>query len=116
MDYTVPMSTIGPLNYLVNTTSHDASVEQQWVVSHNYTLPDTFGVWNVTRDGLQAVSQGPMKVGTDVKLNLNLQPGTYIYGVDKPSSYTYDPNGESNGVTGSQSGEMMALWGVMLVT
>jgi heme/copper-type cytochrome/quinol oxidase subunit 1 len=115
LQYSIPLNTIGPLNYLVNTTSESSTPEQQWVTAHGDHLPATMGIWNVTSTGWVPLITAPLTVGSMQTLSTTLAPGTYFYGMDQPLSYTYDPYGESGPSTGYDSGEMLALWGVLIV-
>jgi hypothetical protein len=73
------------------------------------------GIWNVTSTGWVPLVTAPLMVGSTQTLSMTLAPGTYFYGMDQPLSYVYDPYGESGPSTGSDSGEMLALWGVLIV-
>jgi heme/copper-type cytochrome/quinol oxidase subunit 1 len=114
--WTIPLSSIGINNYLVNDTSLAPNAQEQWVEQHNDTLPYGFRVLRLDPTvGLETVSQGPLRVGSLQVEDLTLTPGVYLYGVTRPVSYTYDPNGESTGQTGFQYGSVMGLWGVLWV-
>jgi terminal oxidase heme-binding subunit I len=115
LDYRVPLASIGVSNYLVNTTSEDPAVEQQWVVGHGMHLPVTLGIYAVGSSGLTDVVSGPLLVGNETALSATLGPGAYLYGQAAPVAYSYDPSGESGPISGSQSGAIMGLWGVLLV-
>ena len=83
---------------------------------HNDTLPYGFRVLRLDPSvGLIPVNQTPLRVGTVQSENLTLVPGVYLYGLTRPVSYIYDPNGESTGQTGFQAGSVMGLWGVLWV-
>jgi cytochrome c oxidase subunit I len=115
-DWTVPLSTIGIDNYLVNVTSNDPNGQANWVRSHNNTLPYRFGIYAInTTTGLVPITTGPLVVGPTVTESLNLAAGVYLYGLVTPVSYVYDPDGQSTWMTGSQEGSVMGLWGVLWV-
>jgi heme bearing subunit I of the terminal oxidase len=117
-DWTVPLSSIGIGNYLVNVTSNNPNGQQQFVTDHNDTLPYPFAISTIsTSKGLVAVpgTVGPLRIGPTVTESANLAPGVYIYGLATPVDYSYDPNGESGPSTGVQTGAVMGLWGVLWV-
>jgi heme/copper-type cytochrome/quinol oxidase subunit 2 len=112
----VPLSSIGINNYLVNVTSTNPNAQQQYVTDHNGTLPYPFGIYRVDpATGLSEVTQANLRIGTTVTERSNLMAGVYLYGLVAPVSYSYDPHGESTGGTGSQTGFVMGLWGVLWV-
>ncbi len=114
--WTIPLSSIGINNYLANDTSLNPNAQEQWVEQHNDTLPYGFRVLRLDPSvGLIPVNQTPLRVGTVQSENLTLVPGVYLYGLTRPVSYIYDPNGESTGQTGFQAGSVMGLWGVLWV-
>jgi heme/copper-type cytochrome/quinol oxidase subunit 1 len=113
----VPLSSIGTNNYLVNVTSNDPNAQQQYVIDHNYTLPYPVGIYEITAThGLRLVT-APQSLRIDQAVNesVPLASGVYLYGLVSPVSYSYNPDGQSNGSTGSQLGEVMGLWGVLWV-
>ena len=118
--YDIPMSTIGIDNYLVNVTSNDPNGQQEWVEAHGDTLPYQFGIYaiNTTGAGLVPVAGTTMSVRVGGVLNetATLAAGVYVYGLVTPVSYVYDPDGQSTWMTGSQTGEIMGLWGILWVS
>jgi heme/copper-type cytochrome/quinol oxidase subunit 1 len=117
--WNVPLGTIGIGNYLVNITSLNPNAQQQYVVSHNDTLPYPFGLWAldpVRGPVAVAGTAAPLVVGRTVAERAMLLPGAYLYGITSPVSYSYDPDGEAGAGTGSQTGEIMGLWGVLWVS
>ena len=114
--WSVPLSSIGVNNYLVNVTSNTANQQQQYVISRNYTLPFQFGVWAIRpATGLAFVSSAPLRINADETESANLTAGAYLYGVVQPIDYSYNPAGDSGGSTGSDTGFVMGLWGVLWV-
>ena len=114
--WSVPMSSLGIDNYLVNVTTDDPNGQTEWVAAHNDTIPATFGVYRIDPSaGLVPLTTGPLRVGATVPMSLDLSSGVYLYGVTTPVAYSYDPNGQSSSSTGSQSGWVMGLWGVLWV-
>ncbi|MGD0718204.1 MAG: cbb3-type cytochrome c oxidase subunit I [Thermoplasmata archaeon] len=113
----VPLSSIGINNYLVNVTSNDKNAQQQYVVDHNYILPYAVGIYqiNATRGLVPMLVQPSLTINHVVNESASLASGVYLYGLISPVSYSYDPDGQSNGSTGSQLGEVMGLWGVLWV-
>lgn len=117
--WNVPLSSIGIGNYLVNVTSTDSSAQQQYVIDHNYTLSYPFGVYRIsTSTGLSPVNGtvAPLVIDRSVVEHAFLTPGAYLYGITSPVAYSYDPSGESGPTTGSQTGQVMGLWGVLWVS
>jgi heme/copper-type cytochrome/quinol oxidase subunit 1 len=114
--WTVPMSSIGIDNYLVNVTSNDPNAQAAWVSAHNDTLPQKFVVEQILPStGLVPVASSPLVVGPTVPVQLNLSQGVYLYGVTTPVDYSYDPDGQSSSSTGAQTGWVMGMWGVLWV-
>ncbi|MCI4326072.1 MAG: cbb3-type cytochrome c oxidase subunit I [Thermoplasmata archaeon] len=113
----VPMSSIGIDNYLVNVTSTAPNGQQQFVAAHGDTLPYEFGIYsvNLTGAGLVPVTTQPLHIGSERNETATLSAGLYEYGLTTPVSYVYDPDGESNWMTGSQAGMVQGLWGVLWV-
>jgi len=113
----VPMSTIGIDNWLVNVTSNDPNGQQEWLAAHADTLPYSIGIYRVDVSGLDLVTiaSQALAVGTPLTLTATLVAGVYEYGLVSPVAYTYDPDGQSSLMTGSQSGEIQALWGILWV-
>lgn len=113
----VPLSSIGPNNYLVNVTSNAPNSQQQYVIDHNYTLPYSVGIYqiNATRGLVRMTPPQSLQINRVIHESLPLAGGVYLYGLILPVSYSYDPDGQSNGSTGSQLGEVMGLWGVLWV-
>ena len=124
-DWTVPMSSIGIDNYLVNVTTTSPNGQQQWVKAHGDELPYVFGVYALnetesgptTSIGLTPVpgTVGPILVGPTITATATLAAGVYLYGLVTPVSYSYNPAGESTWMTGSEVGQVMGLWGVLWV-
>ncbi|HTS33542.1 MAG TPA: cbb3-type cytochrome c oxidase subunit I [Thermoplasmata archaeon] len=114
--WSVPLSSIGISNYLVNVTSTDPNAQQEYVVAHNGTLPYRFGIYAIASPtGLVPVTQGALVIGPTVTEHATLTAGVYLYGLVSPVSYSYDPSGESSTGTGSDTGFVMGLWGVLWV-
>jgi cytochrome c oxidase subunit I len=114
--WTVPLSTIGVDNYLVNVTTNNPDGQRQWLAAHNDTLPYDFGIYAIGPTGsITPVTRAPLHVGSVNPVNLTLPAGVYLYGLAQPIPYVYDPDGESNWMTGSQAGDVMGLWGVLWV-
>jgi heme/copper-type cytochrome/quinol oxidase subunit 1 len=115
-DWTVPLSSIGTNNYLVNVTSTDPDAQREYVQDHNDTLPGPFTIGRIDPTaGLVPVSRTDLVVGTTVVENSTLSPGVYLYGLITPVAYSFDPAGESGVGTGLQTGSIMGLWGVLWV-
>ncbi|MGI0054849.1 MAG: cbb3-type cytochrome c oxidase subunit I [Thermoplasmata archaeon] len=115
--WTVPLSSIGIDNYLVNVTSNDPNQQQQYVIDQNYTLPYLFGIWQIDPTvGLVPVEAAPLVINSDVTASATLPGGAYLYGITAPIDYSYDPDGQSGITTGSQTGYVMGLWGVLWVS
>ncbi len=113
----VPLSSIGLTNYLVNVTSTASNAQQQYVIAHNYTLPYPFGLERIVpATGLAAVLSAPLTINSVVTETAVVTPGVYLYGITVPVAYSYDPNGESGPTTGTQTGWVMGLWGVLWVS
>jgi len=113
----VPLASIGINNYLVNVTSNDPSAQQQYVVDHNYTLPDPFGIERIVPStGLVPVVSAPLRIDAVVNETATVVPGVYLYGLTVPVDYSYDPDGASGPGTGTQTGWVMGLWGVLWVS
>ena len=116
-DWTVPLSSIGIDSYLVNVTSNNPSGQQQYVVDHGDTLPYLFGLYAIRpATGLAALTAAPLRINQAIDETAVLTPGVYLYGLVEPVSYSYDPNGESGGGTGVNTGQVMGLWGVLWVS
>ena len=113
----VPLSSIGIDNWLVNVTSNDPNGQREWLAAHGDTLPYPFGLYaiNLTGRGLVAIQTQPLVVGTPMTLAATLPAGVYVYGLTRPIPYVYDPDGQSSFMTGAQTGEIQALWGVLWV-
>ena len=116
--YDIPMSSIGINNYLVNVTSSNPNGQQAYVTAHNDTLPDQLGIYalGTNGSGLVPVTTQPLRVGSLLEETATLAAGVYVYGLVTPVSYVYDPAGESTWSTGSQTGEIMGLWGILWVS
>ncbi len=113
----VPLSSIGIDNYLVNVTSTNPNQQVQYVVAHNYTLPYRFGVDEIVpSSGLVNVTGSPVMINREMMETLTLTPGVYLYGITTPIAYSYNPSGESGLASGTQSGLVMGLWGVLWVS
>jgi heme/copper-type cytochrome/quinol oxidase subunit 1 len=118
-DWTVPLSSIGLDNYLVNVTSTNPDQQQEYVVDHNYTLPYRVGIYAIDPASGPALVNGtasPLVIGRSVTESATLLPGAYLYGLVSPVAYSYDPSGESGGGTGTQTGLVMGLWGILWVS
>jgi terminal oxidase subunit len=114
--WTVPLASIGINNYLVNVTSNDPNAQQEYVVQRGGTLPFPFLLSRIDpARGLELVSRTNLSVGPTVVEHANLSAGVYLYGVLAPVAYEYDPGGESGPSSGTQSGSVMGLWGVLWV-
>ncbi len=116
--WTVPLATIDQDNYLVNATSDNPNEQQEYVIDHNYTLPYSFGIVRIDpTTGLVPVpgTAASLQIGKEMTENATLTPGVYLYGILDPVSYSYNPNGESGEGTGTQTGQVMGLWGVLWV-
>lgn len=114
LPWTVPLSSIGADNYLVNVTSTDPNQQQQYVIDHNYTLPFTLGIYRLgPTAGPVPIVTAPLSIGRIVDLTATLVPGVYLYGLIQPVDYSYNPAQESGGDTGIQTGQVMGLWGVL---
>ena len=113
----VPLSSIGIDNWLVNVTSNDPNGQLDWLSAHADTLPYSVGIYAVNTTGLDLVpiTTQPLVVGTPLTLSATLTAGAYVYGLVTPVSYEYDPDGQSGLTTGSQTGQIQALWGVLWV-
>lgn len=113
----VPLASIGIDNYLVNVTSDDPNGQIAWLAQHNDTLPYRFGIYRIEpTTGLVPVGvPSHLVVGPVHYVNASLAAGVYLYGLVTPVPYVYDPNGESTWMTGTQTGEVMGLWGVLWV-
>jgi heme/copper-type cytochrome/quinol oxidase subunit 1 len=115
--WTVPLSSIGVDNYLVNVTSLAPNAQQQYVIAHNYTLPYPFRIDAIDPStGVHTVVSNELRIGSTMTESATLTAGVYLYGVDSPVAYSYDPSGESGGSTGLQTGMVMGLWGVLWVS
>ena len=116
-NWSVPFSSIGIDNYLVNVTSNDPNNQLEWVHAHNDTLPYPFRVLRVdpTAGLVPAAPSVPLSIGVTEPTVLNLTAGVYLYGVTQPVDYSYDPDGQSSSSTGSETGWVMGLWGVLWV-
>ncbi|MGA9838837.1 MAG: cbb3-type cytochrome c oxidase subunit I [Thermoplasmata archaeon] len=114
--WTIPLSTIGINNYLVNVTSTNPDAQQEYVIDHNYTLPYPFQIVEVNAStGPRTIESSELPVGRVVTESATLAAGVYLYGVLTPVSYSYNPNGEAGSGTGTQTGMVMGLWGVLWV-
>ena len=115
--WSVPLASIGINNYLVNVTSSDPNAQQNYVIAHHYTLPDRFGIWRIDPStGLVPIASGPLRIDSAQTTAATLPGGAYLYGVVQPVNYSYDPDGQSGITTGSQTGSVMGLWGVLWVS
>jgi heme bearing subunit I of the terminal oxidase len=113
----VPLSSIGIDNYLVNVTSTTPNGQQQYVIDHGYTLPESFGIYAIhPTTGLVTVTTSPLRINQEITESALLLPGVYLYGVVQPVSYSYNPAGESGSGAGTNTGEVMGLWGVLWVS
>ena len=113
----VPLASIGIDNYLVNVTSNDPNAQQQYVIAQGDDLGFPVGIYRIDpAAGLSVVTSGPLLVNQVVNESAVLTPGVYLYGLVSPVAYSYDPNGDSGTGTGSQSGFVMGLWGVLWVS
>ena len=118
--WTVPTSSIGIDNYLVNVTG---TSQQTWLAAHNDTLQYDFGIYQLNLSGtlghadaaLTPVTSSPLKVGPTETVNENLAAGVYLYGLVTPIPYVYAPSPGPSWMTGSQAGDVMGLWGVLWV-
>ena len=116
-DWTVPLSSIGIDNYLVNVTSSSPDAQQQYVIDHNDTLPYSFGIYGIhPATGLVLETASPLRINQEIAETAVLAPGVYLYGVVQPVSYSYNPGGESGSGTGIDTGQVMGLWGVLWVS
>jgi heme bearing subunit I of the terminal oxidase len=123
--WSVPMSSIGLDNYLVNVTSTDSNAQQEWLGARNNTLPYDFGIYSLTVTGPAnrttaslvpvAGTVAPIQVGPTTTERVTLAAGVYLYGLVSPIPYVYNPAGESTWMTGSETGQVMGLWGVLWV-
>jgi terminal oxidase subunit len=116
--YYIPTSSIGVDNYLVNVTSTDPNGQLNYLAAHNYTLPYRLGIYaiNTTGANLVPVTTMPLRVGTPMNESATLAAGVYVYGLVSPIPYVYNPAGESNWMTGSDTGEIMGMWGILWVS
>ena len=115
--WTVPLSSIGLDNYLVNVTSTSPTAQQQYVIAHNYTLPFSFGIYRIApATGLESVVDAALVIDRAETESATLTPGVYLYGIVAPVDYSYDPAGDSGDGTGIQTGFVMGLWGVLWVS
>lgn len=113
----VPLSSIGIDNYLVNVTTLGSNGQQQYVIGRNYTLPIAFGIWAINAtQGPVPVTSAPLRINQEVTESASLAPGAYLYGVTSPIAYSYNPNGESGIGTGTDTGLVMGLWGILWVS
>jgi len=118
--WTVPVSSIGIDNYLVNITG---TSQGTWLAEHNYTLPYDFGLYAVnstaTSSGstvrLSTITAAPLRVGATETVSEDLPAGVYLYGLVSPIPYVYAPDPGPSWMTGSQEGNVMGLWGVLWV-
>jgi heme/copper-type cytochrome/quinol oxidase subunit 1 len=114
--WSVPLSSIGVNNYLVNVTSSAPNQQQQYVIDHNYSLPESFGIWGIHPSaGLASVTNSSLRINSVEVETATLLPGVYLYGVIHPVDYSYDPSSDSGVTTGSDRGFVMGLWGVLWV-
>ncbi len=113
----VPLSSIGINNWLVNVTTNNPNGQLNWLAAHNNTLPYSWGIYsiNTTGRGLVPVTTRPLVVGTPETMTATLPAGVYEYGLVSAIPYVYNPDGESTWMTGSQTGEIQALWGILWV-
>jgi terminal oxidase subunit len=112
----IPLSSIGVNNYLVNVTSTNPQQQQQFVIDHDYVLPDLFGIWSIQPlVGLVPVTDSSLVINSLETETATLAAGAYLYGVIQPVDYSYDPSGDSGVTTGSDTGFVMGLWGVLWV-
>ncbi len=115
--YYIPTASIGVNNYLVNVTSTNPNGQLNYLQAHNYTLPYRLGIYaiNTTGSNLIPVTTMPLRVGAVLNETATLTAGVYVYGLVSPVSYVYNPSGESNWMTGSDTGQIMGLWGILWV-
>jgi heme/copper-type cytochrome/quinol oxidase subunit 1 len=117
LHWTVPLSSIGLDNYLVNVTSTTPGQQQQYVIDRNYTLPYSAGIYRIDpATGPATMTAAPLAIDATTNETAVVSPGVYLYGLVHPVAYSYNPGGESNGQTGSQTGWVMGLWGVLWVS
>jgi heme/copper-type cytochrome/quinol oxidase subunit 1 len=113
----VPLGSIGIDNYLVNVTSTNPNQQAEYVVAHNYTLPYPFVLQSIApAHGLVPVTSARLAIDREITENATLTPGVYLYGLTAPVAYSYNPNAESGGDSGFQTGSVMGLWGVLWVS
>jgi heme bearing subunit I of the terminal oxidase len=116
-EWSIPLSSIGINNYLVNVTSNNPNQQQQYVADRGYVLPFLFGLWAIDPPvGLTPVTNSTLEVNSVHTEAADLSAGAYLYGIIQPVHYSYDPGGDSGITTGSDSGEVMGLWGVLWVS
>jgi heme/copper-type cytochrome/quinol oxidase subunit 1 len=116
-DWTVPLSSIGMDNYLVNVTSNNPNGQVQYVIAHNYTLPYSFGLYAIRpASSVEPITSTLLHINQEMVESASLIPGVYLYGVVQPVPYSYNPGGESGGGTGINTGHVMGLWGVLWVS
>ena len=115
---TVPKSSIGVDNYLVNVTSNDPNNQLNYLAAHNWTLPYRIGIYaiNLTAGRLDSITASALRVGTVMTESATLAAGVYVYGLVTPVPYVYNPSGESTWMTGSDQGNIMAMWGILWVS
>ena len=115
--YYIPTASIGVNNYLVNVTSTNPNGQLNYLAAHNDTLPYRLGIYeiNTTGSNLIPVTTMPLRVGSVLNETATLSAGVYVYGLVSPVSYVYNPSGESNWMTGSDTGQIMGLWGILWV-
>jgi terminal oxidase heme-binding subunit I len=119
LDFYIPAeSVISVGNYLLNITASDFSAEaQNYLASHNYTLPYLIQLIHVSPSGEAKVIQSvPARVNSLIQMNFTASAGVYIYGIIDPISYRLDPNGLSSFLMGENGGEISALWGSVIIT
>ncbi|MGA8709931.1 MAG: cbb3-type cytochrome c oxidase subunit I [Thermoplasmata archaeon] len=116
--YYIPTSSIGVDSYLVNVTTNDPNGQLNYLAAHNDTLPYRLGIYaiNTTGANLVPVTTMPLRVGPVMNESATLPAGVYVYGLVSPIPYVYNPAGESTWMTGSDTGEIMGMWGILWVS
>jgi hypothetical protein len=80
-------------------------------------LPYHVGIYQVNLTGRDLIPEtsSRLQVGPAMTLSADLAAGVYVYGLVTPIPYVYDPDGQSTWMTGSQTGNVQALWGILWV-
>jgi len=83
--YTIPTSSIGVDNYLVNVTTDSPTSQQDYLAAHNYTLPYSLGIYaiNTTGAGLVPLTTQPLKVGPVTTIARFADPAGNVLGLVK---------------------------------